>query len=166
MTTESVSFTVNDSERTTEVTGSETLLDTLRERMGLRGTKEGCLEGECGACTVLLDDRPIDSCIYPTAACAGRAVRTVEGVGEVDAPSLLQQAMVRCGGVQCGFCTPGFVMSLTALLEREANPDREAIQNAISGNICRCTGYTQIVEAVEAVLVESGRANTAQGATS
>jgi aerobic-type carbon monoxide dehydrogenase small subunit (CoxS/CutS family) len=164
MTTEHVSFTVNDVERAVEVSGSETLLDTLRDQLGLRGSKEGCLEGECGACTVLLDSRPIDSCIYPTAACAGRQVRTVEGVAELDAPSLLQQAMVRSGSVQCGFCTPGFVMSLTALLERESNPDREAIANAISGNICRCTGYTQIIEAVEAVVAEHASSNTAQEA--
>lgn len=164
MTTEHVSFTVNDIGRAVEVSGSETLLDTLRDQLGLRGSKEGCLEGECGACTVLLDGRPIDSCIYPTAACAGRQVRTVEGVAKVDVPSLLQQAMIRSGSVQCGFCTPGFVMSLTALLERESNPDREAIANAVSGNICRCTGYTQIIEAVEAVVAEHTSSNTAQEA--
>jgi carbon-monoxide dehydrogenase small subunit len=155
MTTQPVTFTLNNAERTVEVSGSEILLDTLRDRLGMRGSKEGCLEGECGACTVLLEDRPIDSCIYPTAACAGRRVRTVEGVARGDTPSLLQEAMVRSGSVQCGFCTPGFVMSLTALLEREANPDRETIENAISGNICRCTGYAQIIEAVEAVIAEN-----------
>ena len=159
MTCKPVTFTVNDAERTVDVCGSEVLLDTLRERMDLRGTKEGCLEGECGACTVLLDDRPIDSCIYPTAGCAGRQVRTVEGVADGEVPSMLQQAMVRSGSIQCGFCTPGFVMTLTALLERNPNPDRETIKNAVSGNICRCTGYTQIIEAVEAVVAEHVSAN-------
>jgi len=164
MTNEAVSMTVNGAERTVEVSGSETLLDTLRDRLALRGSKEGCLEGECGACTVLLDGSPIDACIYPTAACTGREVRTVEGVGQGDVPSLLQQAMVRSGSVQCGFCTPGFVMALTALLEHDPVPDREAIKNAISGNICRCTGYTQIIEAVEAVVAENVSSSTAQEA--
>ena len=126
MTTEHVSFTVNDTERAVEVSGSETLLDTLRDQLGLRGSKEGCLEGECGACTVLLDGRPIDSCIYPTAACAGRQVRTVEGVAKFDAPSLLQQAMVRSA------------RDLAALLAAEtgAGPDDlrpQVVANALLG---------------------------------
>lgn len=164
MTEVTVSFKVNGAGRSVHVPGAESLLDTLRDRLGLRGTKEGCLEGECGACTVLIDGRPVDACIYPTAACAGREVRTVEGIAQDGEPSVLQQAMVRSGSVQCGFCTPGFVMSLTALLEHESSPTREAIENAINGNICRCTGYAQIVEAVQAVLAESIPATTSEEA--
>lgn len=124
-----------------------TLLDVLRIDLGLTGTKEGCVEGECGACTVLIDGRPVDSCIYPAHAVAGRSVTTIEGVGPVVATPL-QDAMVRSGAVQCGFCTPGFVMTLTALLCDEPDPDEQTIRRAMAGNICRCTGYAQILDAV------------------
>lgn len=153
-----VRTTVNGTERALEVSAGDTLLDTLREDLRLLGTKEGCLEGECGACTVLLDGKPVDSCILATAACHGRRVTTVEGIGGSTALSALQRAFVNSGSIQCGFCTPGFVATLTALLEHHPHPTRAEIVEAISGNICRCTGYSQIVEAVQAVVAERGSA--------
>lgn len=130
-----------------------TLLHVLREQLQLTGTKEGCVEGECGACTVLVDGRPVDSCLYAAHAAAGRDVTTIEGVGgRLGSMSPLQEAIVNAGGVQCGFCTPGFVMTITALLEESPTPTTDEIKKALSGNICRCTGYTQIIQAIEATI--------------
>ncbi len=147
-----VEMTVNGHLRRVDVQPDETLLSVLRDRLQLRGSKDGCSEGECGACTVLLDGQPIDSCIYPAAAAAGREVRTVEGLapsaGEL---SPLQQAFIDSGAVQCGFCTPGFLMTLTALLAENPNPTSAQVREAISGNICRCTGYQDIVRAVSRI---------------
>jgi aerobic-type carbon monoxide dehydrogenase small subunit (CoxS/CutS family) len=150
-----ITATVNGIARTAEVDGAETLLATVRERFGLLGTKEGCLEGECGACTVLLDSRPVNSCVFPAAAADGCAVTTVEGLASGDELSPLQQAFIDNGSIQCGFCTPGFVVTLTALLERDPNPDRDTILAAIAGNVCRCTGYAQIVDAVLQVVAST-----------
>jgi aerobic carbon-monoxide dehydrogenase small subunit len=144
-------LTVNGRSHRLDAAPASTLLDVLREDLGLTGTKEGCAEGECGACTVLVDGRPVDSCLYAAHAAAGRAVTTVEGVGAPDRPSPIQQAMVDAGAVQCGFCTPGFVMTLTALLEENPRPDEAQVRTALAGNLCRCTGYAQIVDAVLAV---------------
>jgi carbon-monoxide dehydrogenase small subunit len=142
-------LTVNGQRHSLDVAADESLLEVLRERMQLRGAKDGCSEGECGACTVLLDGQPIDSCIYPAAAAAERTITTVEGLASPDgALSPLQRAFVKAGAVQCGYCTPGFLMTLTALLAEKENPSREEIREAVSGNICRCTGYEDIVEAV------------------
>lgn len=127
--------------------GATTLLDFLRDSLGLRGTKEGCSEGECGACTVLIDGRPVDSCLYPALAAEGRIIETIEGMDEGSHLSSIQAALVATGGIQCGFCTPGFVMTLTALLRKQLNPNRNEIVGALAGNLCRCTGYSQIVEA-------------------
>jgi carbon-monoxide dehydrogenase small subunit len=127
--------------------GATTLLDFLRDSLGLRGTKEGCNEGECGACTVLIDGRPVDSCLYPALAAEGRIIETIEGMDEGSHLSSIQAALVATGGIQCGFCTPGFVMTLTALLRKQPNPNRNEIVSALAGNLCRCTGYSQIVEA-------------------
>ncbi|MAZ45624.1 MAG: (2Fe-2S)-binding protein [Gammaproteobacteria bacterium] len=149
-------LTVNTRDVSVEAPPTETLLTTLRDRLQLTGTKEACVEGECGACTVLLDGRPVDSCIYATAAAAGLSVTTVEGLCGLDGSlSPLQQSFVDHFAIQCGFCTPGLLMTLNALLEANPDPDREEIENAIAGNLCRCTGYTQIVEAVEAINQES-----------
>lgn len=149
-------FTVNDRPARLDVDPGATLLYVLREQMQLTGTKEGCAEGECGACTVLVDGRPVDSCLYAAHAAEGREVTTIEGVGgEVGTMSRLQEAMVRAGGVQCGFCTPGFVMTVTALLDESTSPSDDEIKTALAGNICRCTGYTQIVNAVRVALGES-----------
>jgi aerobic-type carbon monoxide dehydrogenase small subunit (CoxS/CutS family) len=125
----------------------ESLLDLLR-RYGLTGTKKGCGEGTCGTCVVLLDGLPVNSCVIFAPQAAGRAVTTIEGVGSVQAPNPIQEELVRAGAVQCGFCTPGMVLSIQALLGRNPDPDDEAIRLALDGNLCRCTGYVKILEAV------------------
>ena len=142
---------VNGRPVTAEAAPGDTLLVLLRDRLRLTGTKEGCTEGECGACTVLLDGLPVDSCIYPALAAEGREVLTVEGLaGEDGRLSPIQQAFVDNFSVQCGFCTPGFLMTLTALIADDPSPSEERIREAISGNLCRCTGYSAIVNAVMA----------------
>lgn len=156
-TSVAVTFSVNGVAHHLEVGPGETLLRTLRDRLHLNGTKEGCVEGECGACTVLVDGNPVDSCILLTAALEGRRVRTVEGLSTDDALSPLQQTFVDHGAVQCGFCTPGFLMTLTALLEENSAPSPSEVREALAGNICRCTGYRQIIDAVAAVIAESER---------
>jgi aerobic-type carbon monoxide dehydrogenase small subunit (CoxS/CutS family) len=149
--------TVNGRSRQVPIEAAETLLGMLRDRLHLRGAKNGCSEGECGACTVLLDGKPIDACIYPAAAADGRDVTTVEGlVGPGEDLTALQRAFVATGAVQCGFCTPGFLMTLTALLAENKHPSPTEIRDAISGNICRCTGYQQIIEAVGQAVCGSG----------
>jgi len=144
-----VTLTVNRKQEAVSVNEEETLLHMLRERLYLTGAKEGCSEGECGACTVLVDGKPVDSCLYPAMAVAGRLVETIEGLpGADDSPTVLQQALVETGGVQCGFCTPGIVMTLTALLREHPEQSAELVRESLSGNICRCTGYAQIEDAV------------------
>jgi carbon-monoxide dehydrogenase small subunit len=142
-------LSVNGDDRTCVLDPGTTLLEALRYRLGLTGSKQGCDKGDCGACTVLLDGEPILSCITLALACEGHAITTVEGLAEAGRPSPLQDAFDRTGGAQCGFCTPGMLMSATALLRRNPSPSREEIQLALSGNLCRCTGYTKILEAVE-----------------
>ncbi len=126
----------------------KTLLEVLREDLGLTGTKHGCELGECGTCTVLLDDQPVLSCLVLAAACDGRRVRTVEGMGGA-ALHPLQSTFADLGAAQCGYCTPGFLLAAQALLERNPAPTRDEIREALSGNLCRCTGYLKIYEAVE-----------------
>ena len=153
-----VDLTVNGRNVDLDVSSGETLLTSLRNRLQLIGTKEACVEGECGACTVLLDGKPVDSCIYSTAASAGSRVTTVEGLRGPDGElSPLQQAFIDHFAVQCGFCTPGLLVTLSALLARNPDPDRAEIHQAVSGNLCRCTGYVQILEAVETVVREARR---------
>lgn len=127
---------------------NKTLLEVLREDLGLTGTKHGCEMGHCGACTVLIDDEPILSCLALAVEAEGHAVRTVEGLA--DGPRLhpIQQAFAECGAAQCGYCTPGFLMTGAALVEQERAPSETLIREAIAGNLCRCTGYTKIVEAI------------------
>jgi len=132
----------------------KTLLELLSEDLGLPGTKHGCELGECGACAVLLDGEPVLSCLVLALECAGRAVETIEGLAGGTALHPLQAAFTDLGGSQCGYCTPGMVMTAKALLDREPNPSREQIREAIAGNICRCTGYQQIVDAIEAAAGE------------
>lgn len=150
-----VAFSVNGVAHRLEVGPGETLLQTLRARLRLSGTKEGCVEGECGACTVLVDGKPVDSCIFLTGALQGRRVRTVEGLSGSGALGALQQSFIDHGSTQCGFCTPGFLMTLTALLEENPSPSPSEVREALAGNICRCTGYQQIIAAVVAG-IESG----------
>ena len=141
-------FTLNGRDRADAVADNILLLDFLREQIGLTGTKTGCDGGECGACTVLVDDQPRLACITLAASVAGRRIETIEGLTESGRMSRLQQAFHEKLGTQCGFCTPGMVMAAEALLRREPNPTEAQIRTALSGNICRCTGYIGIVDAV------------------
>ena len=140
---------VNGIEYPISAASSRNLLGVIRSDVGLTGTKEGCDDCECGACMVLLDGQPINSCSYLAAQAAGRAITTIEGVVDDDGGlSLLQRTLLEEGGVQCGFCTPGMVLSARALLDRTPNPTEEEIRIGLSGNLCRCTGYAKIVAAV------------------
>ncbi len=150
MKKETVSFTLNGEQVTAEVPATWNLLRTLREYFELTGAKEGCGEGECGACTVIVDGDAINSCLYPMMEVEGKSVVTVEGLAESDGTlHPIQQSFVENNGVQCGYCTSGMIMSAKALLDKNANPSEAEIRTSISGNICRCTGYVQIVESVE-----------------
>ena len=150
--------TVNGREERLEVEPLEKLMDTLRNRLHLRGTKEGCREGECGACTVLVDGMPVNSCIYAAMQAQGRRIETIEGLDDA-LTRAVQDAIVACGGVQCGYCTPGFVVMITALLRRYPDADEALVREALSGNICRCTGYAGIADAVQQVVASNaGRA--------
>ena len=144
-----VTLIVNGDRRTVGVPTHFTLLEVLRYVLGLTGTKQGCDKGDCGACTVLLDGEPVLSCITPVWEAADRAVLTVEGLAGPAGPHPLQSAFAELGAAQCGFCTPGILMSARALLDRTPRPTRREIQEALSGNLCRCTGYTKILDAIE-----------------
>jgi 2-isopropylmalate synthase len=144
-----IELNVNGDRRSAGIPAHYTLLETLRYALGLTGSKQGCDKGDCGACTVLLDGEPVLSCITPAWEAEGRDVRTVEGIAGRGALHPLQEAFEITGGAQCGFCTPGVLMSAYALLQRTTSPTRQEILDALSGNLCRCTGYTKIVEGVE-----------------
>lgn len=142
--------TVNGQVRQDWVEEDATLLSYLRDCIGLMGTKKGCGAGECGACTVLLNGRPVYSCITLAIQAAGKCVETIEGLkGKDGGLHPIQRAFVEAGAIQCGFCTPGFIMSTKALLDKNHHPCRQEIKEALAGNLCRCTGYVQIIEAVE-----------------
>jgi aerobic-type carbon monoxide dehydrogenase small subunit (CoxS/CutS family) len=143
-------LTVNGMPYEVYVDPGRSLLSVLRDELGLTGTKEGCDDSECGACMVLLDGRPLNSCSYLAVQTAGREITTVEGLSDGDALSPLQQAFLEEGGVQCGFCTPGMLISATALLRESPSPTDDEIGQALGGNLCRCTGYHGIVRAVKA----------------
>lgn len=144
-----VTFRVNGTLRSVDVAPMVRLIDVLRDDLRLTGTKEGCGEGECGSCTVLMDGEPVNACLVPIAQCEGKHVATVEGLVDSKSMSSLAQTFIKRGSVQCGICTPGMVVSAQALLERNANPTDEEIREAMAGNICRCTGYEKIVDAVK-----------------
>ncbi len=149
-----VKLTVNGQTYQVETRPNQTLLYLLREELGLTGTKDGCSEGECGACTVLLDGEPVNACLVLAGQANGREVLTIEGLAHNGALHPVQQAFVESAAVQCGFCTPGLIMSSVALLERIPNPTANEIRTALGGNLCRCTGYTKIVEAVQRAAAE------------
>lgn len=147
-----ISLLLNNDKVTVEVDPVWTLLYTLREVFGLTGTKEGCGYGECGACTVIIDGQAVNSCIFPILEVEGRHVTTIEGVASKDGTMHpLQKAFVNEGAIQCGFCTPGMIMSAKALLDAKENPTEDEIKDAIEGNLCRCTGYVRIIDAIKSV---------------
>ena len=148
-----VAFALNGRAREVDVMPSQTLLRTLRDTLGVFDAKEGCDEGVCGACTVLLDGRPVSSCLILTPTVGSRRVLTVRGLGRDAELHPLQEAFLSHGAVQCGFCTPGMLLTALAFLERWPHADRQAIREALAGNLCRCTGYAKILDAVEAYAV-------------
>jgi len=144
-----IELTVNGTLRSVEITPSMRLLDMLRNVLGLTSVKEGCSEGECGACTVLLDGKAVTSCTVLAVQARGKSVVTIEGLSSDGALHPIQQAFVDHDAIQCGFCTPGMIMSAYALLKHTPSPTREEIQRGIEGNLCRCTGYLPIIDAIE-----------------
>ena len=144
-----ISLEVNGVMTVVEIQENERLIDLLREDLGLIGTKEGCGEGECGACTVIMDGKSVDSCLVMAFQADGTSITTIEGLSFEGEIHPIQQALIDEGAVQCGFCTPGVILSIKALLDKKANPTRDEIREGISGNLCRCTGYNKIVDAVE-----------------
>jgi carbon-monoxide dehydrogenase small subunit len=156
-----IDITVNGSSHVLDVPADLRLIDLLRSELGLTGTKEACGEGECGACTVIVDGRAVNSCLVLAAQVRGRSVLTVEGLAGDGRLSVLQQKFIENGAVQCGFCTPGMLMSAKALLMAEPEPSEEQIRMALAGNLCRCTGYTAIVAAVKDAAAEMAAARTA-----
>ena len=143
-----IRFTVNGESKTVSVPPMARLLDVLREPLGLTGAKEGCGEGECGSCSVLIDGTLVNSCLVPVLHAQGTKITTVEGLAQGSQLSVLQQSLLDCGGAQCGICTPGILMAAQHLLNRTLQPMIEEIREGLSGNLCRCTGYAQICEAV------------------
>jgi carbon-monoxide dehydrogenase small subunit len=145
-----ISLRVNGQAHTVRTYPMARLLDVLREELHLTGTKEGCGEGECGACAVLLDGELVNSCLVPALQADGASIRTIEGMADGQRLHAVQEAFIACGGAQCGICTPGMVLAAVSLLERVPCPTEAEIRNALAGNLCRCTGYTKIFEAVVA----------------
>jgi carbon-monoxide dehydrogenase small subunit len=142
-------LTVNGTMYELDVQPWETLLEIIRDYLGLTGTKEGCGIGECGACTVIMDGKTVNSCLVLAAEADGKQITTIEGLAEGEELHPVQQAFVEQGGLQCGFCTPGMILSATALLKENPNPSEEDIRRGIAGNLCRCTGYTKIIESIK-----------------
>jgi aerobic carbon-monoxide dehydrogenase small subunit len=148
MPAKNISFTLNGETKDVFANPGEMLVDVLRDKLGLTGTKIGCRTSSCGACTVIVDGLAVNSCLTPIGKVAGAAVETIEGVAEQGKLHPVQQSLTEKGGVQCGFCTPGIVMSSKVLLNQNPNPDSADIRTALSGNLCRCTGYIKVEEAV------------------
>src|SRR5713226_7671869 len=144
-----INLTVNSAARSVAVWPMARLLDVIREELGLTGTKEGCGEGECGACSILLDGRLTNSCLVPALQADGSEITTVEGIASGDVLHPVQKAFVECGGAQCGICTPGMIMAAISLLRENPQPSEADIRNGLAGNLCRCTGYLRIFEAVK-----------------
>jgi carbon-monoxide dehydrogenase small subunit len=157
MSIHNISITVNHETEQIAVPSNMTLMQALRERLALTGTKNGCSAGECGACTVLMNGEPVNSCMVLAAECDGAHIVTVEGLAHDKQLDPIQEAILDAGGVQCGFCTPGILISARALLNRHPDPDEREIAEALVGNLCRCTGYARIIRAVkEAAKVTAG----------
>ena len=143
-----ISLTVNGEKKKVRAHAMERLLDVLRNHLGLTGAKEGCGEGECGSCSVLMDGALVNSCLIPVLQAQGTKIMTIEGIAANGALGRVQQAMLDCGGAQCGICTPGIIMAASHLLSKTARPSAEEIREGLSGNLCRCTGYAQICDAI------------------
>jgi carbon-monoxide dehydrogenase small subunit len=143
-----ITLNVNGNEYTLPVKPSATLLDVIREDLGLIGAKEGCGEGECGACTVIMDGKAVNACLILAVEANGKAITTIEGLADGEVLHPIQQAFVDIGGLQCGFCTPGMILSTKALLDKNQNPTDDEIRKGLEGNFCRCTGYMKIIESV------------------
>jgi carbon-monoxide dehydrogenase small subunit len=158
MSTHRITLTINGDPESLDVFANTTLLQLLREKVALTGTKNGCAAGECGACTVMMDGEPVNSCMVLAVEADGADVLTVEGLAQEGRLDALQQAFVDEGAVQCGFCTPGMLISAHALLDRNPQPSEEEIREALVGNLCRCTGYTRIVRAVQRAVQRTVRA--------
>lgn len=150
MSLKKISLKVNGREYSLNVAPQRSLLQVIRDDLKLTGTKRGCDKGDCGACTVLVDGEPINSCLLLAVQADGKEIQTIEGIGKDSKLDPLQDAFIKYGAVQCGFCTPGMILSATAFLQKNSNPTRREIQKAISGNLCRCTGYLQIIDAIHA----------------
>lgn len=144
-----IAFTINGKETEVEVSPTMRLIDVIRDVLNLTGTKEGCGEGECGACTVLIDGKPVNSCLVLVGQVQGKSITTIEGLNQGKELHPLQKAFIEEGAIQCGYCTPGMILSAKALLDENPNPSEEDIKRAISGNLCRCTGYKKIVQAIK-----------------
>jgi carbon-monoxide dehydrogenase small subunit len=157
-----MSLTVNGERRDVAAPVHRTLLEILREDLGLAGTKHGCELGECGTCTVLLDGQPVLSCLALAVECQDAEIRTVEGLADGSRLHPLQQAFAELGAAQCGYCTPGILLTAEALLQATPRPDRDAIRAALAGNLCRCTGYTKILDAVQLAAGRMARAGDAR----
>ncbi len=157
MKTVEIDLIVNGQSRQISTAPHRTLLDILRDDLGLMGTKDGCSEGECGACTVLLDGEPVNACLVLAGQSDGRELLTIEGLAKEGRLHPLQRHFVESAAVQCGFCTPGLIMSSVALLKRNCSPTESEIRTALGGNLCRCTGYSKIVEAVQLAAEEMNR---------
>lgn len=155
MNTRALSFVLNGRHLKLDIEPHRTLLEILRDDLGLIGTKEGCGTGDCGACTVLVEDEAICSCLLLAAEVDGKAVLTIEGLAPDGQLHPVQRAFIECGALQCGFCTPGMVLSTVALLRRSSQPTEQEIRDALAGNLCRCTGYDKIVLAVQAAAQEA-----------
>lgn len=153
--THQISFTINGQATTLAVAAHERMIDVLRVRLKLTGTKEGCGEGECGACTVIVDGRAVNACLFPGLEMDGLSITTIEGLLQAGMQlSSIQRAFVERGAIQCGFCSPGMILSTKALLDRNQRPSDDEIRSALAGNLCRCTGYEQIVDAVNHAAAE------------
>ncbi|HMK21939.1 MAG TPA: (2Fe-2S)-binding protein [Terriglobales bacterium] len=151
-----ISLVVNGEAKTFRAYPMERLLDVLRHRLGLTGAKEGCGEGECGSCSVLMDGALVNSCLVPVMQAQGSRIVTIEGLAQEPELQALQEAFLECGGAQCGICTPGMILAAHHLLDKKQNPTLENIREGLAGNLCRCTGYSQIIEAVAAASKRAG----------
>lgn len=158
-----INFTVNEKAYQLEIRPDLRLLDVLRDELDLTGVKEGCAEGECGACTVIIDGEVVNSCLVLVGQVEGTNITTIEGLGDGEKLHPLQDAFIKAGAVQCGYCTPGMILSAKVLLDKNPDPSIGDIKNSISGNLCRCTGYKKIIEAVKIAAAEQRQADVSKG---